>query len=411
MRIEKFLFKHYSKYLNQAKDDLLIKWKKIDDKIYRKKPKHLIIKDYCKKTIWTPYTDLLTFTRRRYYDKKKRIYRYLLDEHLNLDKYKFINKHYQKLAIFNFEKFMSYKDIAKIIFNARITKQSIHNFIKEYEVKFSMDNYICNNDGILWINADGMWIKQNKTTKDIEVKNFVLFSGRKRDPYTQKWKLEGRTLKHFVKSDINTIAKKLENIILQYDDVREIRLVGDGANWIKNLAKKIGAIFYIDKFHYHKYINDLTKKDFSKKKQIYELINKEYKKSLFKINLLQIVAHDQYGELTKKQLKLIGYLTNNYYYYIRNIKYDNPINCIEAMQSQYQARYFKNRRKGWSIKILNKLISFIYSRLNGGDTLEIDIGKEINYPLLNSYGIRGSVPGMEDPRIAKLITNNIYFKK
>ncbi|NQZ65716.1 MAG: UPF0236 family protein [Mycoplasmatales bacterium] len=107
MHIKKYLSKHYSKYLSQAKDGLIIKWKELDNKLYEKKPKDLVGKDHRPKTIWTPYTDLFTFTRRRYFDKKKKTYRYLLD------KYKFISKHYQKLVIFNFEKFMDYKYITK----------------------------------------------------------------------------------------------------------------------------------------------------------------------------------------------------------------------------------------------------------------------------------------------------------
>ncbi len=91
MRIEK--------YLSKAKEDLLQKWKALDDKLHKKRSKYLVIKDYCNRTIWTPYTDLLTFSRRRYFDKKKKVYRYLLDEHLALDKYKFISRKYQKLAI------------------------------------------------------------------------------------------------------------------------------------------------------------------------------------------------------------------------------------------------------------------------------------------------------------------------
>ncbi len=66
------------------------------------------------------------------------------------------------------EKFKSYKDIiAKIIFNDRLSKMSIHNFIINHKPKFTMQNYLCNQDGILWINCDGMRIKRKKTTKAV----------------------------------------------------------------------------------------------------------------------------------------------------------------------------------------------------------------------------------------------------
>lgn len=267
----------------------------------------------------------------------------------------------------------------------------------------SMDNYICKNDGVLWINVDGLWLKKNKTTKAIEIKNFVLFSDRKYDEYLKRWKLEGKAMTHFVKKDLNAIAKQLENIILQYDGVRELRLVGDGARWIKKLAKKIGAIYYIDKFHYSKTINDLMGTRPPKKHLIYKLIDRELPKKQFKTELIKIVADPTTGEIDKAKIKLIGYLTSNYHYFIRNYKYDNPINAIEAMQAHYQARYFRNQRKGWSPKILDKLITFLNSQHNGGLDLDIDVGHEVNYPLHNGYGIRANIPVIEEPRVRKLI--------
>ncbi len=54
-----------------------------------------------------------------------------------------------------------------------------------------------------------------------------------------RYHLQGKTLKHFTNVSTDKIVDVLEYIILQYDDVREIRLVGDGANWIKQIAKNL----------------------------------------------------------------------------------------------------------------------------------------------------------------------------
>ena len=399
MNLNQLIKNHYDEQLSEVKIKLLEKLKLLDDKLLKSKSKNLKVASFCKRTIWTPQTDLLTFSRRRYFDQRTKKYRYLLDEKLQIEKYKFVSKKHQKLALIHFASFRSYRDIAKIIFNGRVSKMSIHNFIKNYESKFSMDNFVCEDDGILKINCDGMWIKQNRKTKALEVRNFVFFTNRKLNDKTRKWSLVGKTLKHFVNVSTNKIVEILENIISQYDQVREIRLTGDGAKWIKEIAKKLNAVYHIDKFHMHKAINDLVgKQNKDEKQEVFKLLYQELKAKDLRYELLMLVANHKTGEVSKKQIKLVGYIVNNNSHYIRNIKYNKPINCIEAMQSHYQARYFKNQRKGWSLKILNKIINFLYSHLNGGVFLDEDIGKQINFPLFSDYGVRANVPALSSNR-------------
>ncbi|NQZ65717.1 MAG: hypothetical protein HRT99_00680 [Mycoplasmatales bacterium] len=49
---------------------------------------------------------------------------------------------------------------------------SIHRFIKEQKKEFKANQYKCHNDGIIWINADGLWQKlHHKEKKDkVEIK-------------------------------------------------------------------------------------------------------------------------------------------------------------------------------------------------------------------------------------------------
>lgn len=364
MELFKLVNEIYKNYLQKANQETIEKIEQIDEELYLKKPKRLIVKDFRKRRIWTPETNILCFKRRRYFDKITKKYVYLLDDYLKIDKYKLISKHYQKLAIFYFSSFKNYQEIANFVFNGQISKMSIHNFIKNATPKTSIKNFSCQNDGVLVINADSLWTKQNCSKNYWEIKNLLFFTNRSYDFNNKKWKLENRTLKHFINVPFDQIVEEIKIIISHYHNIKEIKIVGDGAKWIKKLAKILGAKYYIDKFHYHKYIKDLVGRNFEKKNYIYQLFYTNLSSYQLKNKLLKIVGNYQNGEIKEKQMRIIGYLVNNFQHYESNKEVDYPISGIEAIQAHYQAKFFKNQRKGWNINVLNNLITHIFDQLN-----------------------------------------------
>lgn len=363
MTIEQNLETKYFEFLANHKDILLNEWKKLDDKLLKLKSKDWVAKDFKERTLWDPHLGLFVFKRRRYINKVTKKHKFLLDEHLGLPKNKLIMPAHRELAVFYYQVFKSYKEIAYNVYQGEVSKMSIHRFIKESNPEFLMQNYTCTNDGILWINADGCWLKQHKSKKNVEVKNFVFYTGRSLGRWN-KWHLDGRTLKQFIDEDDNEMVEQLDRIIDQYQDVREIRLIGDGAQWIKRVAKQIGATYYIDKFHIRKALKDLVGK--SKYSQGLELISQEWNsiKNL-KLEMLKLMSNDKTGEVDIRNIKLLGYIINNHKHYIKSVS-DNTTNGIEALQAHFQCRYLKNQRKGFSLPVLNKLMTTFYNFANKG---------------------------------------------
>ena len=212
-------------------------------------------------------------------------------------------------------------------------------------------------NGIVWINADGLHLKLNGTTKTIEVKNFCFFTGRVFDNYKKRKKLENRLLYSFGNINKEEILDNLKKIIKQYDNVKEIRIIGDGARWIKTLARELDAKFYLDKFHFKKTINDLFKKKFKDKKlKAIEFINNiDLKTFELKEKLFELVVNDETGEIKRTDISRIKYLVNNRSFYLSSIK-DKAIGIIEAIHAHFIAKFFKRQRRGFCAEIIQKIL-------------------------------------------------------
>lgn len=238
-------------------------------------------------------------------------------------------------------------------------------------------------DGILNINVDGIFVKKNPQSLDLvepcskrqasfHIKSFVFFTSKDEDAKG----LNSRTMKFYVEEiGINksnkqivdaeeAMADKLMKIIELYDNVKEIRLIGDNAKWIKNLAPWLGATYCSDKFHIRKHLKDLLgPKRMHKYRSALALINSSIDKSRLKEKLTKFVANETTGEITKDEIRIIGFLVNNHKSYLRTMEY-GAVSAIEAIQAHYIARFFKRQRKGWSLTCLKYLIIVIENTFN-----------------------------------------------
>lgn len=389
------LLEDYQKEFNvENRERIILRWQELDNKLLAsKKDKNLICKGFAPRTIWTPQFDLIIFRRRHYVHKVTGETKYLLDEEIGLKPRHFILPSYRELALFYYRVFQSYQEIASHVYQGRVTAMSVHRFIKEQGTDFLMQNYTCVNDGILWINADGLWQKLHKSKQMVEIKNFAFYTGKELN-IRNKWSLTGRVVKHFVDKELTEIVPELDKVIGAFVDVREIRLIGDGAKWIRKAAKEIDAIFYIDKFHFRKALRDLVGNALYHK--ALTITGQDANKHIVRQELLKLVADERTGEITSKQLKLLGYVMNSYDAYTRSV-FDNTSNHIEALQAHYEAKYIKNRRKGFSIAILNIILTNLLNWTNGGwqfhqlpkDQFDFDVGFSRtgkNVPVLD-YGL------------------------
>ncbi|NQZ65718.1 MAG: hypothetical protein HRT99_00685 [Mycoplasmatales bacterium] len=109
---------------------------------------------------------------------------------------------------------------------------------------------------------------------------------------------------------MNHIIDEVHKIAYSYDDVCEIRIIGDWARWSKRLAKGLGATYYIDKFHVHKALKDLVGKD-NYHEGLKNITNDKLTKHIVRHQLLKLIANSFTGEIKPEDLKKLGYIINN----------------------------------------------------------------------------------------------------
>ena len=340
--------KRFLQAIIKEKEQIIAEWEKIDNQILKDRNKIWQVKDFKERTIWNPQVGIIKFKRRRYVNKITKEHKFLLDEKLKIPKRIFILPEHRALALFYYRLYQSYKEISLHLFKGYVSKMSVHRFIKEQQINFPAQRFKCDNDGILWINADGLWQKLHHTEdkSKIEIKNFCFFSGRTFQN-NNKWKLEGRILKHFIEKPLTKIIEEVDKIAYSYEDVREIRVIGDRARWIKTVTKKLGATYYIDKFHIHKALFDLLDKE-SYYHGLKIITNGKFNKDRVRHELIKLMSDPETGEILKDTKKL-GYIVNNRMAYLRSTS-DNSRGVIEPMHSHYLAKFIKNRRKGLVLK-------------------------------------------------------------
>ena len=162
------------------------------------------------------------------------------------------------------------------------------------------------------------------------------------------------------------ITQEVDKIVSLYNNVKEIRVIGDGAKWIKSIASWIGAKYIADKFHIRKYIRDLLGKN--KYYLGLKLINTNLKKDKLRNELYKLAANLSTGVISKESIRIIGYIVNNHKHYLYGFQ-RNTISAIEGIQAHYISRYFKRQRKGWSMQNLSNIVHALTIHFNNESML------------------------------------------
>ena len=207
------------------------------------------------------------------------------------------------------------------------------------------------------------------------MKSFLFYTNNKpENDLIKKRFLDGIIMRYFVEDPSNMkerskkkyweqedlIVEELDKIISKYKGVKEIRVVGDGDLWIKNISSLIGGKYIADKFHLRKYVRDLLGKRYHIG---LNLINEKMPGTELRKKLYNLVANSKTGEISSKALKQVRYIVKNQPHYLFGVQND-CISAIEGIQSHYIGRFFKKQRKGWSLKTLESLIPVLSNFFN-----------------------------------------------
>lgn len=209
-----------------------------------------------------------------------------------------------------------------------IPRQQIKNILKNFGVikaHYKRRDYTPNT---IYIMFDEKYIhSQFNNHKDIMVKHAVIFESRE---VLSKDKAKNRRYKYINKVTVSSIDEDLHlkvldilNELYDYDKIKHIHVMGDGASWIKDhidvfKSPNNNVDFALDKFHLGKAINNITGNDSSLNKVILSYILNNDKSSL----------NETAKELinTDYKLKQHSYILNNWKY-IDNMYHKVKIGC------------------------------------------------------------------------------------
>ena len=350
---------------------------------YERKQKY-DIKDYCERTILTIFGEI---TIKRHFFKSKldnKSFCYV-DRKLGLKKYQYFDPYIQALVIEKASEdsiSKACRDINELIGN-RVTlnkktkylsRQSARNIILNSLLSKEVNTELDTPEE-LYIIADEKWIstqrkkdgskhKKNDHNKKVMTKSIVIFDGYNNDGkrrYLKNKKVFASPTKNIIDESLDYI-----NNVYNTDKIKRIFVMGDGANWIKNLPqyykfyKDIVVIFCLDKFHLKQAIHHLA---MSQSYETYLLkFILENKKKSFDILVDFIKNNNPKREDT---------INNKYQYIISNWKviqnlYKYKMSCpMESQISHNIACLTSSRPKGYSHIMLDKILNLRLKNING----------------------------------------------
>ena len=317
--------------------------------------------------------------KRRYYRDQYGAYHYLLDELLDMDKYRHTTVDVQQLAL-ELASDMTFRRSAEVLEKTtqiNLSHQTIKNMVtkvadkgleqKETEIMhFIETGEIAEGNGkktnILLMEADGTMLSlQRQKAKKAEVKLGIAYEG-----WDKIGKDRYRTINKTFYADIASSERFWAGFSLQlqskYDlaGINRFVLGGDGATWIKDGLDYFGGTFQLSRFHYNRELRRVLGDD----KETLALIRDACKKGdIATVNKeLEILRKTAKGEWALELKRLEHYLVANasgLKDYRGETKTGTVLRGTGAMEgnvSKLIARRMKNQGMSWSPKGIRSML-------------------------------------------------------
>jgi len=352
---------------NIAKNSLVTIFESIDksysNSIERKHKYH--IKAHLPRTILTIFGEI-TFTRTFYTDRNNKGSFCYLDRFLGLKKHDYFDP-YIKATIVEYSANNSIPTVCNMInelIGNRIklenkikylNRQTIRNIILDSKLSNPSKKELDTPETI-YIIADEKWVStQNNDNEKIMVKSIVTFDSIN---YKSRRYLNNKRIFAGFKGN-QFLDETLDYLYYTYnlDNVKNIFVMGDGAKWIKSLTShfkindKTNVIFALDKFHFKQAIHHICLNKYLENIISSYVINDNKLDFISCCNeLIKSYPHRTETINNKKE-----YILNNWKNILNLYKYN--LSCpMESQISHNLAYLFTSRPKGYSLKMLNKIL-------------------------------------------------------
>ncbi len=351
---------------------------------YKKDNSNLVFKGYMSRTIL--YKDMKLKIRIRYYrDTKNNKNIYPVYEKYEIEKRYFYNKKIRKNIAKNIIKNnISFQAATDIIDGFKISKSSVRRYVQEFHYLYKYEHNIEINPKLfknIFISIDDTFrnVISNRTKYKYRFRIITIHQGKVNNKFINQIKICISSKVNNNKNNLlytNEIIKNtLDKYYLANEQNYQIICCGDGAKYIKNIAKNYpDSMQILDKFHcfnnVYKVFN-FRKIDRNLKTKEALKLNK-FKKNTYKkiINFLEKNKFNSIYKLLEKSEKTFSnnqkikdvkrlktYIKNNEKS-IKNWSYfDSNPTLTETYVQQILKRYFGNIGKIYSLEILKNIVS------------------------------------------------------
>lgn len=352
---------------NIAKTSLVTIFETIDKayclSLERKREYH--IKAHLPRTILTIFGEI-TFMRTFYSDKNNKGSYCYLDRYLGLKKYDYFDP-YIKATIVEYSANNSIPTVCSMINDLignkiklkdktkYLNRQTVRNIILDSKLSIPSKKEL-NTPETIYIMADEKWVStQNNNNEDIMVKSIVIFDSIKDKP--RRYLNNKRIFAGFKSNKFLDNALDYLYYTYDLDKVKNIIIMGDGASWIKSLTNHFkinnftNIIFALDKFHFKQAIHHICL-DSDLESIVSELvINNNKSEFINSCNDFVKAYPHRFKTIENKR----DYILNNWNY-INNL-YKLNLSCpMESQISHNLAYLLTSRPKGYSLKMLQKIL-------------------------------------------------------
>jgi len=348
----------------------------------RKKEWHVVRKDA--KDYLTPF-GMISYSRTYYRHKKSGKYSYLADRKAGIEPNSRVSENL-KAQLVDSSAVTSYEnatvELSRYNSELKLSKQTVANYIKEFEVKEEPAPEEKRKVAVIYIEADEDHIKLRGKKKRSIAKLVYLHEGVFGDKRKRL-----KNPKHF--STVNKSPDQLwyeiaEYIELHYDldSIEQIFLSADGAKWIKvGLDYIFDATFILDKFHLNEYIKTATAHAEKLRSGIYLGI-----RSLDQEKVLGALkeAHRQ-ADCVARQKRVIDttrYIKNNWEGIEAQVKHPEVGCSAEGHVSHVLSARMSSRPMAWSAAGADSMAQMRAVRANGESVKEHYLARREEAPVI-----------------------------
>lgn len=266
-------------------------------------------------------------------------------------------------------------------FLSKISRQTVYNVIKYADMDYIISEEKEDVETI-YIQLDEKWVyTQGNNHQMKEIKAAVIYTNIEKE-YKDRNKLINR---HVITSDVSAFDIRLK--ILNYvtktyktDNIKNVVVSGDGANWIKKstslfkFEKETNPIFVLDRFHMHQAINHISKDD-DIKYYLRHYIKSGMRKSFKDLCDALITENSHRTEIISKNR---DYLVSNWFS-IKNQTNPLFLGCsMEGHISHVLAALFTSRPKAHCLHMISKRLRIRELLVNNNDLKDVYLSNHVD---------------------------------